>query len=137
MTGWLWVDPLTNVLIGLIILLGWARVLRSALHILLEGVPQGFSLGAVASTMSTVTGIIEIHDLHLWSLCSGHVALSAHVVLPATTLQHSEPIMAELKHSLREHFDIEHTTIQFECANCGQGQCVGTATHLLAAVEAP
>jgi cobalt-zinc-cadmium efflux system protein len=138
MTGWLWVDPLTSVLIGLIILLSSARVLKSALHILLEGAPQGFSLVDVASMVSTVAGIVEIHDLHLWSLCSGHVALSAHVVLPTAALQHSEPIMAELKHSLRERFDIEHTTIQFECASCGQGQSMDTAsTHPLAAVDVP
>lgn len=124
LTGWYWVDPLTSVLIGVIILLGSGRVLKNALHILVEGAPEHLSLRSVGEALTTAPGVVDVHDLHVWSLCAGHVALSAHVVLPDQPLTGSEAVMAELKARLRQRFGIEHTTIQFECAACGQGQPV-------------
>jgi cobalt-zinc-cadmium efflux system protein len=121
MTGWQWVDPLTSVLIGLLIALSAGRVLKGTLHILLEGVPEGLSVGEIGQAMAEVPGIIEVHDLHVWNLCSRHVALSAHVVLDEQSIARSEPVMQELKAILRERFNIEHTTIQFECEACEQG----------------
>lgn len=120
-TGWQWVDPLMSILIGVLILVSSWRVLRSSLHILVEGVPEGLSLNDVGNTMSSIPGVIEVHDLHIWSICSGHVSLSAHVIVEDQTTQSNAAMMAALKHVLHEHFDIEHTTIQFECAACGQG----------------
>lgn len=124
LTGWYWVDPLTSVLIGVIILLGSGRVLKNALHILVEGAPEHVSLRIVGEALTTAPGVVAVHDLHVWSLCAGHVALSAHVVLQDQPLTGSEAVMAELKARLRQRFGIEHTTIQFECAACGQGKPV-------------
>jgi cobalt-zinc-cadmium efflux system protein len=121
-TGWQWVDPLTSVLIGLLIALSAGRVLKNTLHILLEGVPEGLSVEKIGQAMAEVPGAIEVHDLHVWNLCSYHVALSAHVVLDEQRISRSEPVMTELKSILRQRFSIEHTTIQFECEACGQGQ---------------
>jgi cobalt-zinc-cadmium efflux system protein len=121
-TGWPWVDPLTSALIGLLIALSTGRVLKSALHILLEGVPEGLSVDDIGQAMAEVPGTIDIHDLHVWNLCSRHVALSAHVVLDEQHSSRSEPVMAELKSILQQRFNIEHTTIQFECVACGQGR---------------
>jgi cobalt-zinc-cadmium efflux system protein len=120
-TGWQWVDPLMSVMIGGLILVSSWRVLRSSLHILIEGVPEGLSLDEIGITMSKVPGVLEVHDLHVWSLCSGHTALSAHVTIEDQNTQTNAMIMATLKHELDEHFGIEHTTIQFECTACGQG----------------
>jgi cobalt-zinc-cadmium efflux system protein len=96
-------------------------VLKSSLHILVEGVPEGLSVTKLAEALAAVPGVTELHDLHVWSLCSGHVALSAHVILADQSLRDSGAIMTELKRRLLA-FGIEHTTIQFECVTCGQGR---------------
>lgn len=130
-TGWQWLDPLTSVLIGLMILFGSVRLLRASLHILVEGVPEDVSLEEIGQAMASTPGIAEIHDLHVWSLCSGHIALSAHATLArdnASANHHpfgSGMVILELKRRLREQFGIEHTTIEIE--NAAQSQ--GTALH--------
>ncbi len=130
-TGWLWVDPLTSVFISVLISLGAWRVLRSSLHILMEGVPQGLSLEQIARAMVSVPGVREVHDLHVWSICPENVALSAHVVLADKTMASGSEVMAALKQRLHDEFGIDHTTIQMECANCGQGEVAMTAAEVL------
>jgi cobalt-zinc-cadmium efflux system protein len=124
-TGWTWIDPLMSVLIGVLILFSSWRVLKSSLHILVEGVPEGMSIEKVGQAMGEVAGVNEVHDLHVWSLCSGHVALSAHIVTASQPLAESDGLMADLKRRLLR-FGIEHTTIQFECAACGQGRTISS-----------
>jgi cobalt-zinc-cadmium efflux system protein len=119
-TGWTVVDPLISALIGLIILTGSGRVLRESVHILAEGMPKGLRASDVADAMGKVPGIKEIHDLHVWTLSPGYVALSAHVMLADQALSQTQDVMEGLKRALAEEFGIEHTTIQFECDNCGQ-----------------
>ncbi len=120
-TGWLWVDPLVSALIGLIILLGSGRVLRDSVHILAEGMPEGLTATDVADVMGQTSGVQEVHDLHVWTVSPGYVALSAHVVLADQALSQTQDVMAELKQTLVGEFGIEHTTIQFECESCEQG----------------
>jgi len=119
-TGWQWVDPLMSVFIGILILFSSWRVLRNSLHILVEGVPEGLSLERIGQAMQNVANVQEVHDLHVWSICSGHIALSAHIITANQPPAEGDGIMADLKKRLA-HFGIEHTTIQFECAACGQG----------------
>ena len=123
-TGWTLADPLMSVLIGLIIIASSWRVTKASLHILVEGVPEGFHLADVAQTMGSAPGVTDVHDLHVWSLCSGHTALSAHVVVADQSLGQAQVVMDEIKRRLRSDFGVEHTTIQFECAGCGQGRVV-------------
>jgi len=120
-TGLLWIDPLVSVLISVLILFSSGRLLKETVHILAEGMPEGMTASGVAETMKKVSGVAEIHDLHIWTVSPGYVALSVHVILEDQTLSQSERIMAELKQLLDRKYEIEHTTIQFECANCGQG----------------
>jgi cobalt-zinc-cadmium efflux system protein len=120
-TGWWWLDPLMSVLIGLLILLGSGRVLRESVHILAEGMPEGMSATTIAQAMRRITGVGEVHDLHVWTVSPGYVALSAHIVLADQVLSQTTEIMAALKAVLHDEFEIHHTTIQFECDNCGQG----------------
>ncbi len=119
------VDPLASVLIGIIILLGSWRVLRPTLHLLMEGVPEGIDLAEIGAALADTSAVREVHDLHIWSLCAGHVALSAHIVVDDGPLANTTALMAELKGSLRARFGIAHTTIQIECAACGQGRPIG------------
>ncbi len=124
LTGAPWIDPLMSILIGVIILLSSGRVLKSSLHILVEGMPEGLSVTQVSQAMTGVIDVAEVYDLHVWSLCSGHVALSAHIVVSDRSLGDTGPLMSELKQRLQTDFGIEHTTIQFECAACGQGSAL-------------
>jgi cobalt-zinc-cadmium efflux system protein len=121
LTGWTWVDPLASVLIGIVIVVGSVRLLKAALHILAEGVPESLTLGEVAGAMREVPHVAEVHDLHVWTVSPGYVALSAHVVLADRSLAEAQSVQQDLKQVLVERFDIHHTTIQFECVNCGQG----------------
>jgi len=124
LTGWTLADPLASVFIGLIILAGSGQVLRRSAHILAEGVPEGLTAAQVGKAMGRVPGVSEVHDLHVWTVSPGYVALSAHVVLADQALAQTQDVMDGLKQVLGRQFGIEHTTIQFECANCGQGAVV-------------
>jgi len=126
-TGWTWLDPLMSVFIGVLIVVSSWRVLKSSLHILIEGVPEHLSVEKIGASMAEVHGVQNVHDLHVWSICSGHIALSAHVITEDYKLSDGDDIMAEIKAKLKK-FGIEHTTIQFECAACGQGKTIAYGT---------
>jgi len=119
LTGWLWLDPLISLLIGILIVVNSWRVLKSAVHILIEGVPEHLSVNKIGHSMASVPGVLNVHDLHVWSICSGQVALSAHVVTPYHQPPEGDKLMSTLKTQLRD-FGIEHTTIQFESIACEQ-----------------
>lgn len=116
-----WLDPLVSVLIGLLILFSSGRLLKEAIHILAEGMPAGMTATAIAASMLKVPGVSQVHDLHVWTVAPGYIALSAHVTVCDQVLSQTTEIMNALKETLHKSFDIQHTTIQFECENCGQG----------------
>lgn len=118
---WPWLDPLVSVLIGVLILLSSGRVLRESIHILAEGMPAGMTASAIADAMGQVPGVSQVHDLHVWTIAPGYIALSAHVTVADQSISHSDKLMSALKEILQDGFGIQHTTIQFECGNCGQG----------------
>jgi len=120
-TGWQRVDPLLSALIGgLIIWTAW-DIVRESLNILLEGLPRGMKLRAVVEAIREVPGVLDVHDLHIWSLGSGTHALSCHVLIADLPPSESEGILRRINHLLAERFQIQHTTLQFEhvlCAGC-------------------
>jgi len=120
-TGWMLLDPIVSLAIGLGLLWGAGRLLRSGIHILMEGVPEGLELAQVSRTMAAGPGVQDVHDLHIWSLCPGAVALSAHATVDGTGWEEIAAIQGALKAALRDGFRIEHTTIQIECTQCSQG----------------
>lgn len=124
-TGLNWVDPLVSVLIGCIILVSSFRVLRGSLRILVEGVPEGLSISAINRQITGLPGVASVHDLHVWSICSGTIALSAHVVLEQNSDVDKVTQMQRIKGFLLKEYRIDHTTIQFEDAPClnSQGGC--------------
>lgn len=118
---WTWLDPAVSVLIGLLIVVSAGRVLQESIHILAEGMPNGMTATAIAQAMLNVAGVEEVHDLHAWTVAPGFIALSAHVTVDDQAISQTAEIMAALKEALHDGFEIRHTTIQFECGNCGQG----------------
>jgi cobalt-zinc-cadmium efflux system protein len=120
-----WIDPLISILIGVIIFISAFRVLKSALHILIEGVPEGLSIKEINTRMSSIEAVKTVHDLHVWNLGSDQVSLSAHVILDEAHENEQPTVMKQLKDLLDEEFHIQHTTIQFEKKPCcdGHGGC--------------
>ncbi len=117
-TGWQRVDPVLSILIGVLIVWTAWDVTREALNILLEGLPRGMDLPSVAGAVRKVEGVLDIHDLHIWSLASHTHALSCHVLIADVPLSESEAVLRRINDELRHRFHIEHTTVQFEHANC-------------------
>jgi cobalt-zinc-cadmium efflux system protein len=117
-TGWLEVDPILSIMIGLAIVVTAWDIFKDSLNILLEGLPKGLRLADVAREIGKVAGVIDVHDLHIWSLGSEAHAMSCHVLIADMPPSESASILREVNHLLRERFDIHHTTIQFEHSPC-------------------
>lgn len=118
---WLWLDPLVSIMIGVLILFSSGRVLKASIHILAEGMPEGMTATSIAEAMKKVSGVSQVHDLHVWTVAPGYIALSAHVTVEDQSISQTAEMMIALKETLHEGYEIQHTTIQFECENCGQG----------------
>lgn len=114
MTGWLRADAIISAGISVIIVAGAYRLVRDAVDILLEAVPAHVDVGAVRQLMNRVSGVIEVHDLHIWTISSGIYALSAHLVVLDPMVCNNDEILSAVKHELFDRFGIDHTTIQIE-----------------------
>jgi cobalt-zinc-cadmium efflux system protein len=117
-TGWVQVDPVLSMLIGVLIVWTAVDIIRESLNILLEGLPRGLTLQDVSVTMKAVDGVMDVHDLHIWSLGSSTHALSCHVLIEDVPPSSSDAILRRLNGMLADRFHIFHTTVQFEHASC-------------------
>lgn len=111
-TGWLLADPVVSVAIGLLIVIGAGRLLRESLTVLLETVPSDIDTATVERALTDTDGVVGLHDLHIWTVTSGLVALSCHCELSGD--RNSDQVLAELCDMLHERFAIHHVTIQPE-----------------------
>ncbi|CAN5229450.1 cation diffusion facilitator family transporter [soil metagenome] len=111
-TGWLEADPLVSVLIGVLILVSSWSILRDSTAILLEAAPSGIDTRAVGERLARAPGVVEVHDLHIWTITSGFPALSAHVLVGRGEDCHARRL--ELARLLQDEFGIEHTTLQVD-----------------------
>jgi cobalt-zinc-cadmium efflux system protein len=111
-TGWTSADAVASVIIAMLILFSSFGLIREAVDVLMEAVPRHIDLDALRRTLEEVPGATEVHDLHVWSLTTGHCALSAHAVVEDGAT--SDEVLAEMSDRLAERFDIRHVTIQLE-----------------------
>jgi cobalt-zinc-cadmium efflux system protein len=118
LTGKDWIDPALSLLIAALILWSSVGIVRETLNILLEGTPRGVSLATIRSGMEEVDGVVNVHDLHVWSLGSQSRALACHVTIADIPPSESACIRVKLNHLLKDHFYISHSTIQFEHIGC-------------------
>lgn len=109
--GWAWADPLASVLIGLLVIYSAWGLLKEAVAVLLEAVPEHIDIDAVRNAMVAVDGVTAVHDLHVWTITSGFVSLSTHLTV---TPDCPEDVLWRVRDVLRQHFDITHSTIQVE-----------------------
>ncbi len=111
LTGWLWLDPLTSLAIGgLIVLTTWG-LLREAVDLAMDAVPGGVVHEDVEDYLASLPGVVEVHDLHIWGLSTTETALTAHLVYAGES---NDRRLHELTHELRDRFGIGHATLQIE-----------------------
>jgi cobalt-zinc-cadmium efflux system protein len=123
-TGWKIVDPIIAIMIGIIILWGAVGLVRESVDILLETVPKHISLEKVTEVIKGVKGVVELHDLHIWTITSGIYALSTHILIQDQMLSRAGEITTAINRELAQKFNITHTTFQLEnekCENCAEG----------------
>jgi cobalt-zinc-cadmium efflux system protein len=115
-TGWTPADTLASLLIGVLVLPRAWQLLREALDVLLEAAPRGVDMAEVRQHILEVDGVLDVHDLHAWTITSGLPVLSAHVVVTEEALAagHGGRVLDALCACLGEHFDVEHCTFQLE-----------------------
>ena len=113
-----WIDPLLSLLVAGIIVWGVVGIVREATDVLLESVPGHLEVPAVRSRITVVDGVVDLHDLHVWTIGSGAHALSAHVVLDDRKLSEASAIMRTIDAAMHDDFAISHVTVQFECESC-------------------
>ena len=114
LTGWERLDAITGGVIAVIIAVGSIRLVREAVDVLLEATPEGIDPDEVSRAIATVPGVIEVHDLHIWSITTGLPALSGHVRLDGAPPGSGDDMLNRIKETVRDRFGIVHTTIQIE-----------------------
>ena len=117
-TGITWIDPVLSILIAGMILYSSAGIVTETLHILLEGTPRNLQLHEIRASMQSVEGVLNVHDLHVWSLGSSSHALASHVTIAEMPVSDCGCILEDINTALRDLFHIHHTTIQFETTGC-------------------
>ena len=122
-TGWLYADPLVSVLIGFLILASSFGVLRDTVLVLLEAAPRGLDPKEIGGALATYPGVVDVHDLHVWTITSGFPSLSAHVLVRPRDDCHA--IRRQLEDVLRERFGIVHTTLQVDHGHGGELLSIG------------
>lgn len=110
--GWNWADAIFSVIISLLIIFNAWRLVADSVNVLLEGTPSHINLAAVAEAIQSVTGVRQVHDLHIWTITSGRYAVTAHVVVHDAS--ESYRVLRELRALLAARFDLNHSTIQIE-----------------------
>jgi len=128
-TGWYMVDPVLSIVFSLVILGGAFRVIYDAAHILLEGVPKGIVIQDVVDEIKKNEHVVDVHRLHLWSICSNISALSAHIMIDPDFHGERKKIIDDINCRLVSCFHITHSTLQLEKGQCEFNGLVCDITH--------
>lgn len=110
--GWTWADPLASLLISVLVLHAAWRLVREALDVLMEAAPEHIDVAEIREEMSALPAVSGVHDLHVWTVGSGEVCLSTHVIVADPV--ESPSVLRAARRLLRDRFAISHTTIQIE-----------------------
>ncbi len=117
-TGWYAADPVASLLIAVMIVPRAISLLREVAEVLLEGTPRDVDLEDLRSHIVSTDGVVDVHDLHVWTITSGMPVMSAHVVVDdtVTRMGDAHAVLDRLRDCLSDHFDVEHSTFQIEPA---------------------
>ena len=111
-TGWTWVDPVAGLAVSAVIAWSAFGLLKSALHLSLDGVPDKIDKRAVEGWLTKQPGVASVHDLHIWPLSTTTTALTVHLVMPEGSP--GDTFLNTVAHELEHRFSIEHATLQIE-----------------------
>lgn len=124
-TGWLWIDPVTSLIVAGMIFLATADLFRESLTMAMAGVPRSIDPDHVEDHLLALDGVTRVHDLHIWSMSTTEYALTAHLVMPAGFP--GDAFLENCAHQVAHHFGITHSTFQIEI---GTGDCaLGEHAH--------
>lgn len=113
LTGLTIADPIISMVVGLLIMAGSWKLVRESVDILLEAVPGHIDLVAVRAAIAEIAGVDDVHDLHVWTVTSGYLAMSGHAVVQNP--EQNQEVLHEIHRCMREKFGIDHVTVQLEC----------------------
>jgi cobalt-zinc-cadmium efflux system protein len=114
-TGWSWIDPATSIVVSVVILFSTLTLLRDAVNLVLDAVPGHIDPQQVESYLAALPNVEGVHDLHIWSMSTTEVALTAHLVAPWAACPPT--FLRDIEADIQHRFGIAHTTIQIEPAN--------------------
>jgi len=128
-TQWYLADSITALIVSVILIWGAKNIIGDSVHILLEGVPKGISIVDVEKELTSIPEVKDIHELHVWSICSNIYALSTHALVNDQKVNQAETILRDIKILLKDKFNITHATIQFETSPCGTPDVLCNMKH--------
>jgi len=112
-TGWMWLDPVVALAVSTLVLAATYAVLKHSLDLALDAVPRGIDSGGVRDYLSSVPGVLEVHDLHIWAMSTTEAVLTAHLVVHGPSSRDAA-LLADIERTLHDRFRIEHSTLQIE-----------------------
>jgi len=113
-----WLDPVLTILIAAYVLKESFHILTDALHVLMEGTPEGISLDDIKNAVEKFEHVVNIHHIHVWSVGENDIHLEAHVNIDNMMTVDSDMLRDKIEKELHDKFEIHHATIQFECGKC-------------------
>lgn len=112
-------DPIVSIIFALLVLWSSWSIFTESIQMLLEGIPVGMELDKVEMAIRQVAGVLNMHDLHVWTISSGLIVCSCHIVVAEQSVSGGQKILKNVAHILEDDFKISHTTIQIEVEDCG------------------
>ncbi|MGJ8662547.1 MAG: cation diffusion facilitator family transporter [Marinicella sp.] len=120
--GWFWADPVLSILVAMLIIKSGWHVVKKSAHILIEGSPADIDEGKVKQQLiKDIPSVIDVHHIHVWSLTNDIALMTLHVTIDE--IQTDLDVLKQIKSSLKQHFAIQHTTIQVEHLPCPDDDC--------------
>src|ERR1700724_2910894 len=128
LTNWLWLDPLVSLVVSAVIVFGTWGLLKSAISLALDAVPEGLDAAAVRAHLLSLPGVTGLHDLHIWGMSTTETALTCHLIMPEG--HPGDAVLSQISQQLEQQFGIHHATIQIELADTEEA-CALTPEHVV------
>jgi cobalt-zinc-cadmium efflux system protein len=120
-TGWQYIDPIVSLIIAIALIPRTWTLLSQCVHVLMEGTPDHIAMNDLRTAILNVPGVVEVHDLHAWTITSGMDSLSGHVIIDQAA--RSDQVLTQITSVCEQQFGITHTTIQIEAVSCDRSKC--------------
>jgi len=119
-----WIDPLLTVLISIYILKETYEIVKESVDILMMSNPEGIDLNVIKNIVEKIPGVINIHHIHLWKLNDNDTHFEAHIEVEDMAVSKTIEIQKQIEHKLHDKYEINHTTLQFECGACDEDELI-------------